>query len=52
MNFWAKMLQKYISKPENPANCHILLDTSDPLRKQRLPKGLIIKQYMDLQVSL
>ena len=52
MNFWAKMLQKYISKPEDPANCHILLDTSDPLRKQSVPKGLIIKQYMDLQVGL
>ena len=46
------MLQKYISKPEDPANCHIMLDTSDPLRKQSVPKGLIIKQYMDLQVGL
>ena len=52
MNFWAKMLQKSISKPEDPANCHIMLDTSDPLRKQSVPKGLIIKQYMDLQVGL
>ena len=52
MNFWAEMPQKYISKPEYPASCHIMLDTSDLLRKQSPPKGLIIKQYMDLQVGL
>jgi len=54
MNASAKMLQKkiYISKPEYPASRHILLDTSDPLCKQGLPKGLTIKQSMDLQVGL
>ena len=53
MNAWAKMLQKkmYISKPAYPASCHILLDTSDLLCKQSLPKGLILKS-MDLQVGL